>query len=1093
MNKARSILKYLIGWPLSLISLLFIFKLISSNLHSLPSLSDINFLFLGIGVSLFFFYFLLRSILWNEIIKKKGNKFTFKKTAYFWEISEIKRYIPGNIWSLVSRSKNFTTENISVKDVGKGLVNEAFLIILGSFFVSFFYLFGFLKNELFGNLLLLLNLGIAILYIFSSKINLHYFFEDDYFHNFKVLAITVLTFLIFGLANYFTAVSIFYLSLQNLLDFVSLFVFAFFAGYVSFVTPMGLGVREAVTTFGLSSFIKTSNAAVISIFTRIISVFSELLYLFFIYFWNKIKNEFLDNLEAFLIKHKYEVVLVIFIGIYIAYFTVTSILRYDNFYTGRFDLGNMDQTVWNTIHGRIFQLTDPDGTEIISRLSVHADFILILISPLYLIWSNPKMLLLLQTIVLGFGAIFVYLISKDVLKNKNISLTFALAFLLSPAIEYTNLYDFHPVTLATTFLLATYYFYSKKKYLLFLLFAFLAGTTKEEVWAIIGIFGLFIFIRSLKNKVQNNLFEKIFGIIIFIFGFSFTYLLVAKIIPFVKGSDHFALSYYSDFGTSVPNVIKTILFNPIKTFSTLLEQSRIAYLTELLGPLGFLSLLFPITLIFAVPDLIIDLLSNNLQLHQIYYQYSASITPFIFISAIFGAKILQSRVKYLDFKKISIYILFTTLLSLYIVGPIPGSQKASIDMYAKQIDNRTLIENFISSIPTRYSISATNNLGSHLSRRQKIYTVPVGIDKADVILFLLNDSFAQPTLSAQKQIAEKMKNDKNYVQVYKNGEFIAFEKRNLYVQAKPKPKKGLLNLFPYSITALINRSYSKSDITIEQSEPTGGNFKSFLISYKSDGLKEYALMNVPDSQKPANGYPVVIIDHGYIQPSLYDTVTSYQSESDYFANQGFLVLKPDYRGNANSEVTDTALMRFEYPIDVLNLIASVDNINDANKNQISLWSHSMGGEVTLEVLEVASKNDDFSSKIKGAVFWAPVTDPVKWFSKNNLPKLPEAAITPYPYIQTFQILGTPEENPLLWNSLSPLNYLKNINVPILLQHGTSDTTVPYSWSVELNDELKSLNKNVNFISYPNDNHNLPLHWSEAISKDVSFFKSLIKN
>jgi dipeptidyl aminopeptidase/acylaminoacyl peptidase len=175
----------------------------------------------------------------------------------------------------------------------------------------------------------------------------------------------------------------------------------------------------------------------------------------------------------------------------------------------------------------------------------------------------------------------------------------------------------------------------------------------------------------------------------------------------------------------------------------------------------------------------------------------------------------------------------------------------------------------------------------------------------------------------------------------------------------------------------------------------------------------------------------------------------------------------------------------------LNLIASVENISDANANQIFLWSHSMGGEVTLEVLEVAAKNNDFASKIKGAIFWAPVTDPVKWFSRNHLPTLIEARITPYPYSQTFQTLGTPEENPELWQSLSPINYLNDINVPILLQHGTGDTTVPYSWSVELNNDLLKLNKTVKFVSYPNDNHNLPLHWSEAVSEDLNFLQGLL--
>jgi fermentation-respiration switch protein FrsA (DUF1100 family) len=185
-------------------------------------------------------------------------------------------------------------------------------------------------------------------------------------------------------------------------------------------------------------------------------------------------------------------------------------------------------------------------------------------------------------------------------------------------------------------------------------------------------------------------------------------------------------------------------------------------------------------------------------------------------------------------------------------------------------------------------------------------------------------------------------------------------------------------------------------------------------------------------------------------------------------------------------------MRFAYPIDVLNLISSVGNISDANSNQIFLWSHSMGGEVTLEVLEAAAKNKNFSQKIKGAIFWAPVTDPIKWFSKNHLSALPEAIVTPYPYAQTFQILGTPEKNPELWQSLSPLNYLKNItDVPILLQHGTADTTVPYSWSIELNNDLLKLNKSIKFISYPDDTHNLPLHWSDAISDDLNFLHNIL--
>ena len=95
-----------------------------------------------------------------------------------------------------------------------------------------------------------------------------------------------------------------------------------------------------------------------------------------------------------------------------------------------------------------------------------------------------------------------------------------------------------------------------------------------------------------------------------------------------------------------------------------------------------------------------------------------------------------------------------------------------------------------------------------------------------------------------------MSNDKNYIQVYENGDFVAFENRSLNTQAAPKPKKGQVSLFPYSITALSNRNYQKSDISIEREVTSAGNFKSYIISYLSDGLKEYSLMNIPTSEMP---------------------------------------------------------------------------------------------------------------------------------------------------------------------------------------------------------------------------------------------------
>jgi uncharacterized membrane protein/pimeloyl-ACP methyl ester carboxylesterase len=1098
-----STLKFLIGWPLSIIALLFILKIIAPHISIVVSnLFKINVLYLFFSLISFFAYFILRSFLWKQIVDRKGNKLNLQKISYIWAFSELKRYIPGNVWSILARGTSSLETGLDKKGIANSLIIEIELIISACYVLSLPFIFYFSWGIVFNIVFLLLGISLILLFIFGNKIKINklsiLFCGTNYSRNVNIFLISLITFFMFGLGTFFAVISLFYLNLNLIWIIVSLSVFSLLAGYVSLITPMGLGVREGIMTLYLSRFMLASSAGLVSIFSRIVLIGSEIIFLLFVFFWNKIKNNFFVNTENFIVKHKYELCLGLFILIYILYFTAASFLKYDSFFTGRFDLGNMDQAVWNTIHGRIFQITDPNGTANILRLAFHADFILILISPLYLIWSNPEMLLLLQTVVLGLGAIFIYLIAKIIIKNKNVALVFSAIYLLNPSMHFTNLYDFHAVVLGTTLLLGTFYFFLKRNYLFFFLFAVLSGLTKEDIWAIISLFGLAIMLRTFfENKFRLNLtwkqiLEILFGLLVFLASAFTCYLLIWFIIPHFKGGEHFALAYFSDFGGSATDISKNIFLMPLKTFSTLATSQNIGYLIQLLLPFGFMSLISPVILVFAAPDLLINLLGTNLGFHQIYYQYTAAITPFLAISSIYTIGFLKKRFPKISSNIIIIYLVTAALVSAYLYGPLPGTMHASIDMFSNQLSNGKTIDEFLNKIPTRYSIAASNNLGSHLSRRKDIYTIPVGMDKADVILFLLNDVFAQPSLNAQKEMVKEMRNDKRYIQVYKDGDFIAFEKKSLYAQPKSNPKKGQSELFPYSIIALSNRSYQKSDIIIEKQVEGSGNFSSFVISFMSDGLKEYALMNIPNAERPTNGFPVLILDHGYIQPNLYDTVNSYKSESDYFANQGFLVLKPDYRGNGNSEVTDQALMRFAYPIDVLNLISSVENISNANPNQIFLWSHSMGGEVTLEVLEAVAKNKDLSARIKGAIFWAPVTDPIKWFSKNNLSNLPEAIITPYPYTQTFQILGTPEKNPQLWQSLSPLNYLNNIDTPVLLQHGTGDTTIPYDWSVELNNDLLRLNKTVTLISYPNDTHNFPLSWSKAVDDDLKFLFGILK-
>ena len=179
------------------------------------------------------------------------------------------------------------------------------------------------------------------------------------------------------------------------------------------------------------------------------------------------------------------------IVLYILFFASLSIRQHETLQTGAFDLGNYDQAVWNTIHGHPLRFTTVEGLTI--RLAQHVEPILLPISLFYLIYSSPKTLLVLQTIVIAIGAWPLYLLAREKLRSEFGGIVFAAAYLLSPALEAANLFDFHAVSLAPTFLLWAFYFLEKEKDPWFIVFSVLAMSCKEEISLLIVMMGLYAF------------------------------------------------------------------------------------------------------------------------------------------------------------------------------------------------------------------------------------------------------------------------------------------------------------------------------------------------------------------------------------------------------------------------------------------------------------------------------------------------------------------------------------------------------------------------------------------------------------------------
>lgn len=301
---------------------------------------------------------------------------------------------------------------------------------------------------------------------------------------------------------------------------------------------------------------------------------------------------------------------------------------------------------------------------------------------------------------------------------------------------------------------------------------------------------------------------------------------------------------------------------------------------------------------------------------------------------------------------------------------------------------------------------------------------------------------------------------------------------------------GELN--PLSIEYMRKQEYPGSEITIEQTLPPGSNYQRYIASYKSDGLKIYALLTVPQGDPPSGGWPVIVFNHGYIQPSEYRTTERYIAYTDAFSRNGYVVIKPDFRGHGNSEGNpEGAYYSPAYTIDALNAVASIKKFKNINPDKIGMWGHSMGGTITLRSMVV-------SKDIKAGVIWAGVVASYQDLAENWHHPVHSAPVPPEiersrPGRQTLiDKYGDYTANPQFWQSISPIAFVKDISGPIQLHHGTADGEVPLLFSQRLDEALKNAGKPVEFYTYEGDNHNLSNNLNTALQKSVDFFDRYLK-
>lgn len=460
---------------------------------------------------------------------------------------------------------------------------------------------------------------------------------------------------------------------------------------------------------------------------------------------------------------------------YTIIFSHFSILRHNAFYSG-FDLSNMDQTIWNTLQGRVFSLTGDYGT--VSRFTIHADIILVLLAPLYLIWDNVRMLLIFQSFALALGAIPVYLISYKLLKNKVQAVILASIYLLNPGIQWTNIYDFHPIALVIPLLLMTFYFALTKKWRCYFVFLILCLMTKEEVpltTIILGVLILFIF----KEKKMSILTILISTVWLFV--------MVKLILPsFSPTHEYSYASWYQIAEENIKNTSLAVIPNELVR-NYFVTPETLPYYNILLREFALLPLIgWPWTLL-AMPELLINLFSSHAQMRTILMHYDSVIIPGLMISSIYAIYYMYLFLQRLTinkkYLKIGKYVIILTALGIvmrvdYHYNPLPIAPSCWCKIYEVSESSRKF-EKVLAQIPTSAVTTASPEIDPHISHREHSYTLPKGIEVADYIAMsdsnrILGDNHPK---EFEIELIKKLKKSPKYELISHIDNFYLFRKK----------------------------------------------------------------------------------------------------------------------------------------------------------------------------------------------------------------------------------------------------------------------------------------------------------------------------
>ncbi len=438
-------------------------------------------------------------------------------------------------------------------------------------------------------------------------------------------------------------------------------------------------------------------------------------------------------------------------GVIFSYYTL---LKHYSFNSYAWDLGIFNQALYTTLfYGKLLyytadQFLNPSG----SYLAFHFSPILFVLLPFYAIYPSAETLLVIKSFLLALGALPLFLLAKDALKSDRAALMFAIAYLLHPAIQGSNWFDFQQQVFIPILIFFSVYFMNREKWKLYFLTLMLSLMISEHTTLLILALSTYYLLTSNLRRIPHlikkpRITREIMMLLTVILCILFFYISesIKNLFPIRPEflEVYKATSTYSVLGFkggSLLSLVFYVLLNPNKSIEALLYDYpiKLLYIIFLFAPLAFLPFGSKITVV-SILLLLPFLLSNYPAYYKIGAHYPLYVITPIFLAAI---DTLSKRTKR-DIESTLKIVLVASLLLIISTSPISPVSRPLIEqnilwypMPRPINEDLEALHKILDLIPKDASVLTQSHIFPHVSNRIDAYVLPPYVGTEDQMKIL---------------------------------------------------------------------------------------------------------------------------------------------------------------------------------------------------------------------------------------------------------------------------------------------------------------------------------------------------------------------